>query len=247
GFLAAPIVRDFTGKGKHEILITDRAGKVALIDGQSGRELWTAAMGNAAVGAGILWESPSGPVVIVGSRDQWVYAFRATNGELLWRYYARNPVSSRLFHAISPQGWNLAIFCAEGQGIQALNLQWQFLQWRYDFRGNCVGEPLIANVIGDAEPEVIVVSDRKVVHTVTGSQASITFLDMLELPGTPASGAGVLFRGLDRAGLLAVTVTDLKLPRTPVGSVILGYSFHPLSPPDVSYPVAGLAGQDSTL
>lgn len=244
GFLSAPLVQDFTGAGKKEVLLTDRSGKVSVLDGATGNEIWSASTGNASIGAGLLWKSPSGPLVIIGSRDQWIYAFRARSGDLVWRYYARHPVSSRLLLAKSSIGADLACFCTEGQGIQALHLQYQFLQWRYDFRGKCVGDPILANVFGDEEPEVIIVSDQRIVHTLTGGQGSVRFLDMLELPATPTASPGLLYRGPDLPAVLAVSVTGLRLPKTGITSAtVLGYSFHPLAPPLVPYPIAGLTSE----
>jgi len=244
GFLGGPLIRDFTGSGKREVLVTDRSGKVAMLDGATGKELWTATTGNASVGVGALWDSPSGRLVIIGNRDNWVYAFRAKTGELAWRYYVRTPIATSLFMVQGPEATDLAVFCAERQGLQALNLRWQFLQWRYDFPGNCVGEPLIANVFGDDQPEVLVASDRKVLHTVTGGQAAISFLDMLELPAVPVAGPGILYRGADAPGILAITVSGLRIRGGKAETAaLLGYSFKPLAPPLSASPLTGLGVQ----
>jgi hypothetical protein len=244
GFLGAPLVRDFTGSGKPEILVTDRAGKVATIDGATGKEVWSATTGNASAGAGLLYDSPSGRLVILGNRDHSVYAFSARTGELVWRYPVRSPVASRLFKVPEPESKDLAVFCAERLGLQVLNLRWQILQWRYDLPGKCVGEPLVANVFGDDQPEVIVASDKRVLHTVTGGQAAVTFLDMLELPGVPAAGPALLYRGTETPGILAITVSGLRSRTIGAGAAaVLGYSFSALGPPVVSHPVTGLAAE----
>ena len=167
--------------GQLILALADRNGTVLRVDPQ-GDILWQKQTGNA------IWARPfilcgAPPLVIVANRDGNVYALNAENGQRVWTYNVGAPIHEGLIPGKTADGQPYIVYCAEGVGIQALLLPVPFLQWRSDLPSDCSAPPLAAELRGDKEPEIVFFVHGGLLHTLTGGNPYLRFLDLVQLPG----------------------------------------------------------------